>query len=322
MKFKPAFGMKNRHIQTLYSTFFKNTSQPKVDIEEFTLSDGDFIEPFWYKKPSPSKPIVILFHGLSLAGSYNSPYIKGIMKSLSKAGFNSVLMHFRSCSGRMNKLPRTYHSGETGDAKEFIKSVKQRFPHAKIFGVGYSLGGNMLLKLLGEETKYTLLDGAVSVSAPMQLDICANEINKGFSLFYQWHLIKALKKSLIQKYSLHDMKSLIGVDIKDVKKIKTFWEFDEVYVARVHGFNSAQDYYTKSSAKQYLKDISTPSLIIHALDDPFMNEKILPNKKEISPHIKLDISQHGGHVGFIGGTFLRPKYYLEDKIVTFLKELK
>lgn len=322
LKFEPAFGMKNRHLQTLYSSFFRKNINLDIEIEEFTLSDGDFLEAYWHKTPEskPDTPIVILFHGL--AGSHKSPYIQGIMKELSKNGLNSVLMHFRSCSGKINRLPRSYHSGETGDAKEFISSVKQRFPHAMIFGVGYSLGANMLLKLLGEEANNSLLDGAVSVSAPMLLDVCADEINSGFSLIYQKHLLKSLNNSLREKYLHHDMKSLINFDFKDIKNLKSFWEFDNVYTAPIHGFKSAKDYYTKCSAKQFLKTITTKTLIIHALDDPFLNNKILPNKNEISSSCTLEISTHGGHVGFISGNPFKPKYWLEYKIIEFLNDIK
>lgn len=153
-KFKPAIGMKNRHIQTLYSSFFRKIKEPEVEVEKLILEDRDFLEIYWHKikNPHAETPIVVLFHGL--AGSYRSPYIQGVMNELSNAGFNSVLMHFRSCSGVMNNLPRSYHSGETADALYFIKSLKKRFPHAKISAVGYSLGGNMLLKLLTVFKKY------------------------------------------------------------------------------------------------------------------------------------------------------------------------
>ncbi len=319
-KFIPAFGMKNRHIQTLYSSFFRKISQPEVEIEEFILEDGDFLEVFWHKTAiqDSNTPIVILFHGL--AGSYKSPYIQGIMTKLAEAGFNSVLMHFRSCSGKMNNLPRSYHSGETGDALFFIKSLKERFPHAKISAVGYSLGGNMLLKLLGEMGKNSLLDSAISVSAPLQLDICADVMNKGFSLVYQSHLIKNLNNSLEKKYSKHDMKSLIGIDKNEIKNLKSFRDFDGAYTAPIHGFTSAQDYYTKCSSKQFLKYIDTPTLIIHSSDDPFMNKDILPTEKEISSKTTLELYNYGGHVGFISGTILKPKYWLENRIIKFLNK--
>ncbi len=322
IKFKAALGMKNRHVQTLYSSFFRKQKQLEVEVEKFILEDGDFLEAYWHKikNPHANTPIVVLFHGL--AGSHKSPYIKGLMRELSGAGFNSVLMHFRSCSGKMNNLPRSYHSGETGDAFYFIKSLKKQFPHAKIFGVGYSLGGNMLLKLLGEMKENSLLDGAVSVSAPMQLDICANVINSGFSKIYQNHLVKNLKESLIKKYSQHDMQSLLNFNQKDVKNIKTFWEFDGIYTAPIHGFESAQDYYTKCSSKQFLKDIQTPTLIIHSSDDPFMNTNIIPTDEEMSPKITLELYKNGGHVGFISGNIFKPEYWLETRIVNFISRLR
>jgi len=321
-KFKAGFGLKNRHIQTLYSSFFRKAIPLKIEIEQFILDDDDFLEAFWHKTPNShaKTPIAILFHGLE--GSYKSPYIQGIMKELASEGFNSVLMHFRGCSGVQNNQPRAYHSGETGDAKAFIKSVHQRFPHAKLFGVGYSLGGNMLLKLLGEYGENSPFSCAVSVSAPMQLDVCADVVNSGFSLFYQWHLVKSLKKSLLSKYEKHDMQTIINKSQKEIKNIKTFWEFDEVYTAKIHGFKSSKDYYKKCSSKQFLKDIKTPTLIIHAKDDPFMNEKIIPNKDELSKYITLEILENGGHVGFIQGSIFKPNYWLEPKIVKFFNTIK
>ena len=148
--FKPAFGLKNKHLQTLYSSFFKKDLKLNFEIETFELDDGDFVDCYWYNKIK-GKDIVVLFHGL--AGSYKSPYIQGTMKALSENGFASVLMHFRGCSGRENKLPRAYHSGDTADALAYLKSIKQKYPNSKIFALGYSLGGNMLLKLLGELKK-------------------------------------------------------------------------------------------------------------------------------------------------------------------------
>ena len=316
--FKPALGLKNAHLQTLYSAFFRKSASLEMEIEPFELSDGDFLDCYWYDKPKnfeSTKPIVILFHGLE--GSYKSPYIEGIMKSLNADNYSCVLMHFRSCSGRDNRLARCYHSGDTKDAKEWIASLEQSFPNSPLFAIGYSLGGNMLLKLLGEGT--TALRGAIAVSAPLLLDVCANKMNKGFSKIYQFHLMKHLKKSLLRKYNQHDMHTLIGVDSNGVKKMKTFWEFDNTYTGPIHGFYSAQNYYEKSSAKQYLHSITTPTLIIHALDDPFMTPAILPEADEISPKVLLEIHPNGGHVGFISGTIFQPKYWLEERIIEYLK---
>ncbi|MBC8237943.1 MAG: hydrolase [Helicobacteraceae bacterium] len=317
--FKPSFGMKNRHIQTLYQTFFRKTENIQFEIEKFKLSDGDFLESYWHKTDhiQTDTPLVVIFHGL--AGSYKSPYIKGLISALSKAGYNTVLMHFRGCATNVNLLPRSYHSGETADALEFINSLKLRFPHTKLLSVGFSLGGNMLLKLLGELQGNSPLSGAISVSPPMQLDICANAINQGISKVYQRRLVNDLNKALIKKYTVNDMKSLIGIDKDDVKKLKTFWEFDEIYTAPIHGFDSAQDYYTQCSSKQFLKDIHTPTLIIHSSDDPFMHIDMLPSKEELSQSVTLELSKHGGHVGFIEGSFLKPKYWIEKRVVDFFK---
>ena len=317
MQFKPSFFLKNRHIQTVYSTFFRKPLKLDFKIEEFTLSDGDFLECYWHNTNKQTKDIVILFHGL--AGSWESPYIQGVMKELSNASFTSVIMHYRGCATKPNKLPRSYHSGDTKDALEFVNSIKQRYPNAKLYGVGYSLGANMLLKLLGEQKNNKLFYKAVAVSAPMLLDVCANKMDIGFSKIYQKRLLKDLNLALEKKYDMFDMQSLIGLKKEDISKLDTFWKFDGAYTAPIHGFSSAQDYYSRCSSRQFLKDIKTPTLIIHSKDDPFMTPEVLPNKDELSETIELLILEKGGHVGFIGGSFFKPVYWLEKKIVSYLK---
>jgi len=288
-----------------------------VEVEEFTLPDGDFVECVWNKeKPRDNRPIVILFHGL--AGSVNSPYIVGLMNALERAGYASVLMHFRGCGKRENLKPRAYHSGDTADVKAWIEHLHKSYPKSPLHAVGFSIGGNMLLKLLGEWQEETLLRSAVSVSAPMRLDICADTIEKGFAKVYQNYLLKPLKKSLLAKYKKFDMEALIGINEQQVVQIKTVREFDEFYTAKMHGFASSEEYYEKCSAKQFLKKIRTKTLIIHALDDPFMTPEILPNADEISEFVTLEVSQHGGHVGFVEGGFREPKYWLDERIVRFL----
>ncbi|WP_415397121.1 hydrolase [Sulfurimonas sp. CS5] len=318
--FTPTFLLKNRHIQTLYSSLFRKIPIHNFDIERFELSDGDFIECYWYNKrdKTSSRPIVLLFHGLT--SSYKSPYILGTMRELDKNGYDSVVVHFRSSSGVMNIKPSSYHSGKTDDAMEFIKSLQDKYTTSKIFAIGYSLGGNVLLKLLGELSDASPITAAISISAPLQLDICSDQMNRGFSKFYQHLLLKDLNNSLEKKYKTHDMKSLINLDKKDVKKLSTFWEFDDAYTAPIHGFASAQDYYTKSSSKQFLKHIKTNTLVIHSLDDPFTTPKILPKEDEIPLNIKLEVYPYGGHVGFIEGSFLKPKYWLEERIINYFHE--
>jgi len=321
LSFTPAFGLANKHLQTIYSSLFAKKLLLNFTIQKFTTHDNDFLNVYWSKtnKQTTNTPLVVLFHGL--AGNYKSPYIQGNIQALNNAGYDTVLMHFRGCDGEENLLPRSYHSGETGDALEFISSIKKKNTYSKIFCLGFSLGANMLLKLLGELEENSLIDGAVAVSPPMQLDLCANEIDHGISRYYQYRLVKDLNLALEKKFLKHNMQSLITIKQEDIKNIKTFWDFDEAYTAPVHGFSSAQDYYTKSSSRQFLIKIQTPTLIIHAKDDPFMSPKILPSNKELSTCVMLEVHENGGHVGFVGGSVLHPEYYIEKRTIEFFSNL-
>jgi predicted alpha/beta-fold hydrolase len=318
--FQAAFGLANKHLQTIFSTLFVKQINLNYQIQKFTLSDGDFLKIYYSKTniQTTNKSIVILFHGL--AGNYESPYIKGATQALNMAGFDTALMHFRGCDGEQNLLARSYHSGETGDALEFIKSIKEQNTYKHIFCMGFSLGANMLLKLLGELKENSLIEAAIAVSPPFELDVCANEINKGISRYYQYRLVKDLNAALEKKFDKHDMQALIGIKCEDIKNIKTFWDFDGAYTAPIHGFSSAQDYYTKSSSREFLKYIQTPTLVIHSQDDPFMSEEVIPKQNEISNSVTLEITKNGGHVGFVGGSIFKPEYYLEKRAVEFLKD--
>ncbi|HIP11514.1 MAG TPA: hydrolase [Arcobacter sp.] len=316
--FTPAFGLSNCHLQTLYSTFFRKNIKLNLSNEIFTLSDDDFLEYSWCNKPTNSTtPIVLLLHGLE--GSINSPYIRGMMKTLEENNISSVLMHFRGCGTKDNKKANSYHSGQTSDVKEFIEYIKNIYKENDLYCIGYSMGGNILLKLLGEYKDNSPIKKAVSISAPILLDNSSKTIHKGFSRIYEKHLLKNLIIHLGKKYLKHDMEKIIGIKKKDIKNIKSIWEFDDVYTAKVNGFKTASNYYKLSSSKQYLKDIKTKTLIIHALDDPFMTKEILPLKKDIPSNITLCLSKNGGHVGFIGGTIINPIYWLEKEIVSFFK---
>ncbi|MCK5855474.1 MAG: hydrolase, partial [Sulfurovaceae bacterium] len=233
-------------------------------------------------------------------------------------GFASVVMHFRGCYQEENLRPRAYHSGDTGDAKEWIEHLQKNYPKSKLHTVGFSLGGNMMLKLLGEWGTASPISSAVSISAPMQLNISADTIEKGFAKNYQEYLLKPLRATLIKKYQKFDIKKEIGIDTATVAKIKTIREFDERYTAVIHGFKSANDYYQKCSAKQFLKDITTPTLIIHSLDDPFMTPAILPKLDEMSSAIELEVLENGGHVGFVNGSLWRPTYWLDRRITSHI----
>ncbi len=319
MTFKPAPLLQNPHLQTLFATFARKDRLKGARTEVFSLEDGDEVECVWYgDTPSKEKPLVVLFHGLE--GSVESPYIIGAMKALDEAGYASVLMHFRGCASRPNKKPRAYHSGDTADAKAWIAHLHRTYPDVPLYAIGFSIGGNMLLKLLGEWGGDVPLRSAVAVSVPMRLDISADTLEKGFAKLYQGYLLRPLKESLLKKYQLFDMQHYLGIDEARVRTIKTIREFDDLYTAKMHGFSSAQAYYEASSSRQYLKDIVTPTLILHAKDDPFMTPEVLPNREELSDAVTLEVSEHGGHVGFVSGSLFKLEYWLEERIVVFFEE--
>ncbi len=329
--FKPHRLLRNKHVQTMYATLFRKPISLAIEREIFEFDDGDFVECFWLDKPSieTNKPIVVLFHGLE--GSFDSPYMQGMMKALQSNGYACVLMHFRGCSGQDNRLPRSYHSGDTADAKVWLAHLKSVYPNAPLYGIGYSLGGNMLLKLLGESGEKSMLEAAIVISAPMLLSNSAETITKGAARIYQQYLLKPLKKKLLGKYQQHDMESLLDIPLSQVKKIRTVREFDDIYTSRINGFKDAEDYYEQNSAKHFLPEIKTNTLIIHALDDPFMTPDVLPNtarqmlsindEREASSSIQFDIQQYGGHVGFVEGTLFKPEYFLERRVIEFLQSL-
>ncbi len=317
-QFTPASGLSNAHIQTLLPTFIRNKLKFSGIEQTLELDDGDFLDLVWTTPPVNNKPVVIVFHGLE--GSIHSPYAKGIMLAIEEQGWTGLLMHFRSCSEQSNRLPRTYHSGETGDAKILLNWLKAHFPGSPLAAIGFSLGGNMLLKLQAELAEASPFKAVVSVCPPMLLNACAKRLNKGFSRIYQWHLIGHLKRKLLVKAEQHNYAELINLDFKKLKKLNSFWQFDDQVTAPLHGFNGVNDYYDQSSARQYLTDIKNPSLILLALDDPFMTRDIIPEVSELSLNIQLELSQHGGHVGFISGSILKPEFWLEKRIPEYLSE--
>ena len=319
--FQPATFTANRHIQTILPILLRGNSAIQCIYQQLTLPDGDFLDLAWNKIPArmDSEPIVVIFHGLE--GSINSPYAKGITRALDKLGWNVVLMHFRNCSNRGNLAARTYHSGETDDASYVLDRLRETYPQAPLLAVGYSLGGNMLLKLLGERKTEVPLQAAVAVSVPLLLNICADQMRSGFSKIYQHYLLQKMKRKLLDKFRQHDYQSLIGLNKKDVHNIKDFWEFDAAFTAPINGFNGAQDYYMKSSSRQYLGGIQIPTLIIHSVDDPFMTPEVIPHENELSDSVCLELSQQGGHVGFVSGHLLKPRFWLEERIPEYFSNL-
>ncbi len=292
--FKPAWWLRNPHLQTLYAARLHSPPQNIIRHERLELPDGDFLDLAWADN-SPQKPIVLLLHGLT--GSMQSHYIQRSLKTISDQGWRGVLMHFRGCSGEPNRLERGYHSGETNDLDIVITKLLQENPNVPIFVVGFSLGGNVLLKYLGE-TLNKKIKGAVAISIPFELRKSVMHLSQGFSRIYQKHLVQELKR-----YHHNKCKRIPTLSsLTSLEQIHTLFDFDDRITAPLHGFEDANDYYQKSSSRQYLKSIKVPTLILQAQDDPFVPQEAMPTLHELSEYVTLELTEHGGHVGFMEGT--------------------
>ena len=316
--FSPPWWARNRHVQTIFPRFFQRRQQLHTTHERLSLPDGDFVDLAWGQKPENNKGMVVLFHGLE--GSVRSHYANDIMAHLQQRGWWPVLMHFRGCGGEVNATPRAYHSGETEDAMFFLDWLQHRYPDVKKYALGFSLGANMLLKLLGENPMQRFVDAAVAVSPPLRLKECAQSINQGFSRLYQRYLLNSMVKNLASKMRKIDYSKVLTTVPQDLSVLRSFQDFDEHITAPLHGFANALDYYDKCSGLQFLKCILTPTLILHAKDDPFMNEAVIPTPEELSPAVRYELSEKGGHVGFLQGAPWRPQIWMHERIERFLTE--
>lgn len=317
-EFKPAWWLASGHLQTLYPTLRRKIKPPPITLERLELPDGDFVDLAWSTASLPSdSPLVILLHGLG--GSMRSTYAAGFMHACNRQGFRTVLMHFRGAGDEPNRLPRAYHSGDTADLNYLIKQLAEREPATKKAVIGVSLGGNVLLKWLGEQGERSLVDAAVAVSVPFQLNLAADRMSSGFSRLYQGYLLRRLKKFFERKKESYTGE--LPAFLQDVNQWQCLWTFDDNVTAPLHGFANVHAYYRESSSRPYLAKITTPTLIIHALDDPFMSPETIPRNDELSPAVRLELSAGGGHVGFIAGTRPgRPIFWLDERIPDFLKE--
>lgn len=309
--FRPAWWLPGPHLQTLWAGLCRRPPPLKLRRERLELPDGDFVDLDWIGEHE--RPIVIVLHGLE--GSIKSRYAAGIMAAIHAHGWRGVLMHFRGCSGDSNRLPRCYHSGDTGDLSFLRKVLRAREPTTRVAAVGFSLGGNVLLKYLGETRDHADVATAVAVSVPFDLNNGALRLERGFSQLYQWKLLHRLRSKTREKFKR--MPSPIPLD--GLSSLRTFRAFDDAVTARLHGFSGVEDYYGRSSSRRYLSSITVPTLILHAVDDPFMTPTGIPEPRELSPSTRLELSLRGGHVGFVAGALPgRPHYWLEERIPQFL----
>ena len=316
-RFSPPWWLRHRHLQTILPSLpWAYRSRPALHRVPLDLPDGDVTAVDWVgdslEQPL-STPLLVVLHGLE--SSARSSYARMIMDAATGRGWRCCVLHFRDCGDYPNTLPRRYHAGETGDIRYFLDQLVRAGQDGPIVAAGYSLGGNVLLKYLGEVGDNTPLTGACAVCVPLDLHACADALNRGFSKIYQRYLLNSMKESVKRKFDPHTA----AFDWHRTMQARTFAEFDDAVTAPLHGFRGMKEYYDRCSSNQFLKDIRRPTLIINTLDDPFMTPGVIPHCDRLSAHVTLEISERGGHVGFVsGGTPWRPKYYLPPRIVEFL----
>jgi predicted alpha/beta-fold hydrolase len=310
--FRPAWWLPGPHLQTLYPSLFRKRRAPALTRERLELADGDFVDIDW--TASDGDMTVLILHGLE--GSLESHYTGGLLCALEHSGYKAGLMYFRGCSGEPNRLPRSYHSGDTGDLDTVIRHIRKLRPGKPLAAIGVSLGGNVLLKWLGEQGGNADITTAIAISVPLDLHEAAVKLGNGASRIYQQHLLKRLRDSVTIKATRHEP----AFPLDRLDELDSFHKFDNEITAPLHGFRDVDDYYARSSSKQFLKRIEIPTLLLQAVDDPFLPPEALPKYDELGPAVTLELARHGGHVGFVtGGNPFKPRYWLEERALHHLE---
>lgn len=304
-EYHPGLFLKSGHLNTLYPYIFRK--DPTISYRRIRVDtyDGDFID--LDTLFSDSKKLAILCHGLE--GSAHSKYIKYTALLMKENGWDILAINYRGCSGQMNNKLQMYHSGFTEDLHMVVESFEKRYEHIGM--VGFSLGGNILMKYLGED-KFPIsnkIKGAVGISVPCDLSAGAKQIARWDNYIYEKRFLITLKSKIRIKKELFPEQ----IDMSKLKKTKSIWDFDEHYTGPIHGFKGAEDYYQKSSCKQFLGKISIPSLIINAKDDPFLPEESYPVEiAKKSEHLSFMMPDYGGHVGF---SLSNSRYFWEEIMI-------
>ena len=309
----------NQHLQTIWPRFF--VSQPSLQIrwEKLATDDGDFIELAWHQQSDNKRGLVVIFHGLE--GSVDSHYASLLMADLASQGWNSVMVHFRGCGPSGNQTARSYHSGETADNWLALQHIYAQNKQTSVVAIGYSLGGNMLLKLLGEQGQNPYIRQAIAVSPPFDLAMCSRAISQGFSRFYEKHLLKSMRQKFVVKYHQYDYSKLLGMAFDEIAQLDSFFAFDDRITGPLHGFDGAEHYYQTCSARSFMSNIATPTLVLHAKDDPFMTPEIVPDPSLLSASVTIELSEQGGHVGFLQGAPWQPELWVNKRVLQLLHTL-
>lgn len=312
--YKPPFFFKNGFVATVYSGLIRSVKGLEQDRERMTLSDGDFLDLDWSFSKGNSDSLVLCFHGLE--GHGQRPYVTGLSKLFNNNGIDAVCVNFRGCSGEDNLKYRSYHSGATDDLEDIIHYILSSKNYSGLYLYGVSLGGNIILKYLGERSNVPdTIKSAVAISVPTDLNGSCIELHKPKNKPFSIHFLNHLKQKLVSKMKKYPC----DLSVEAFNSIKSLRDFDDVYTSKAHGFKDAADYYQKSSSLQFLHNIKVPTLIINALNDSFLSPECYPVKEaKNNPNLFLEMPKYGGHVGFIAKKNI---YYNEKRALEFCKEL-
>ncbi|MFA6310065.1 MAG: hydrolase [Sterolibacterium sp.] len=299
------------HLQTVWP-LLRKPAPPTYRRERWETPDGDFIDLDWIDGPATA-PLLVLFHGLE--GSSHSHYARSLMRAIRRRRWRGVVVHFRGCSGEPNRLARAYHSGDSEEIDWILRRLGESGP---LFSVGVSLGGNALLKWLGEQgaAARRLIAAAAAISAPLDLAASDASLTRGVNRLYARHFLQRLVPKALEK--LERYPGLYRADA--VRAARSLGAFDDVVTAPLHGFRDAADYYARSSAKQFLAAIEVPTLLLNALNDPFLPATALPGPGQMSSSLNLETPNAGGHVGFVQGVFPGQLEWLPGRILAFFEQ--
>jgi predicted alpha/beta-fold hydrolase len=314
--FRPAWWARGAHAQTLGARILRPREGLAVRRERLETPDGDFLDLDWADAPAPDAPAVLVIHGLE--GSSRRRYVRNACRELLAAGLQPVAMNLRGCSGEPNRAPHDYHSGKTDDPAFVIETLRRRLPGRPLGAIGFSLGGNVLLKLMGErgDGGTDLLRAAVAISVPYDLAAGSRVLERSLmGRAYAAYFLRSLKRKLEAKAA----RLASVIDLEAARAARTIWDFDERVTAPLHGFSCAEEYYAVSSSGRYLAGVKTPTLLLHAADDPFLPGSAIPLRDaERNSSLRLVLQRSGGHVGFLEGTPHRPRFWGEEEAARFL----
>ena len=313
--FEPHPLLRGPHRQTLFGAFGLSAPEVAFRPERFELPDGDFVD---LEHAGPERgPRAILLHGLG--GNVRSGYLRMLAATLVARGWAVTAFQFRGASETPNRTPRLYHSGDTADIALVAAALRTRTPWLPLVAIGFSLGGNVLLKLLGETGPDAPLDAGVAVSVPFMLDVAADRLARGASQVYGRFLLAQLKRRLRAARA----RMQAHVDLGAALAARDFRTWDALVTAPLGGFASADDYYARASSRAFVGRIARPTLVLHALDDPFMTAACVPTTAEIAPAVELEAHAHGGHVGFIErGPRGLPRGFVDRRVAEWLESHK